>query len=204
MLSLSKFKIVIALAGGISLGVFVAWPMAVAGAQDGRRPEPAVPVPWSTLLPGGAGKDYVNALCNRCHTVGLLMIQKRSRSQWRLLLENINTARESGSELCACRGGPLSDDDIESISSYMGEAFGANNPIESLPINVNRAPLKALLLLPGMDKAAAEKLMQIRRAKMFVSKGELEKILGRERYLKMEPYFDVRESNFRLDGFLPM
>ena len=159
---LSNRKIAIGVFGLFALGVAF-----ISHAQQSGSPTSVTPVDWGVMLPPGPGKEYVRSLCNRCHTVGLLMIQKRSGAQWRLFLEEMNAARQSGSDLCACRGGPLDAVEMDIISSYMGEAFGSRNAIRELPINVNAASLQALLLLPGIGRADAEKLIKYRRNRPF-------------------------------------
>ena len=167
-------------------------------------PQAAKPTDWARLLPEGSGKDYTAALCGGCHTVGILALQKRSRPSWRDFLEGMNLARATGGEVCACIGGPIDKDEIDIISSYLSEAFGPKNPIDQLPLNMNTASLGAILRLPGLTKADAETLLNYRKRSAFKNKREIEKVLGSEKFRQIEEFNDIKDSNFRSDGFLPM
>ena len=175
------------------------------GSNDGpAAPRAAQPTDWSPLLPPGRGKEYATALCGSCHTVGILALQRRSRQGWRDQLKGMNIARETGGELCACIGGPVDEEEVEILSSYLSEAFGPKNPIEQLPLNVNNASVAALLRLPGLGPLDAQKLIEHPKRGGFKSKQEIEKVLGVEIFQKIEDFVDVKDSNFRYEGLLPM
>ena len=132
------------------------------------------------------------------------MINKRSRQGWKEQLQAMNAARETGGELCYCIGGPLNEEEIEILSSYLGEAFGPQNPINQLPLNINTAPERALLRLPGLTRADVQKLLDLRRRAPFKDTSQLEKLLGREKFHRIETFIDTKDSNFRSEGLLPM
>ena len=133
-----------------------------------------------------------------------MALQKRGRQGWKNQLEGMNIARETGGEVCACIGGPVDQEEIEIISSYLSEAFGPKNPIEQLPLNVNNAPRAALLRLPGIGQTEVQRVIEYRQRRMFQSKQDIEKLLGREKFQKIEEFVDVKDSNFRSEGLLPM
>ncbi len=164
----------------------------------------AGPTDWTPLLPPGPGKEYAVSLCNGCHTAGVLALQRRSRQGWRDALEGMNVARMTGGELCACIGGPIEKDEIDILSSYLSEAFGPKNPIDQLPLNVNTASLGAMQRLPGIEPGDARKIEEFRKRANFKTKQEIEKLLGREKFQRIEDFIDVRDSNFRTEGLLPM
>ena len=166
--------------------------------------EAVQPVDWSPLLPSGPGRDYTAALCGGCHTVGVLMINNRSRQGWKDQLQAMNAARETGGELCACIGGPLNQEEIEILSSYLGEAFGPQNPINQLPLNLNTASERALLRLPGLTRSDVQKLLDSRQRTAIKDKSQVEKLLGHEKFGRIQDFIDFKDSNFRSEGLLPM
>lgn len=160
---------------------------------------------WSRLLPDGPGREYVSARCNGCHSVSLLMLEGRTRSDWEYVMRRAKVIWDLESyEVCACLSGPLPDDEIAIISSYLGEAFGPQGSFEQLPLNVNTASERSLLRLPGLTRNEVQKLLETRRRAPFRTKRQIEKILGPAKFRAIEDFVDVHDSNLRSDGMLPM
>jgi hypothetical protein len=162
------------------------------------------PIDWTPLLPPGAGREHVTALCSHCHTPGVLVLQRRTAKMWRDFLLGMNSARATGGELCACIGGPLDETEIALLTEYLSAAFNRDNPIDQLPLNVNTASPRALARLPGLSEADIRKLVEHRARAAFVSKEEIRRVLGASTFQPIAEFIDVKDSMFRADGLLPM
>ena len=170
----------------------------------GSSPATDQPADWSALMPEGRGKEYATSLCSRCHNIGVLILQKRTRAGWRDSLLGMNSARDTGGELCACLGGPISDDEIELLSSYLSEAFGPKNPIDQLPLNVNTASRNALLRVPGLGALDVQEIIVRRKRAPLRTMHDLENLLGIDKVRQLEKFLDIKDSMFRGDGMLTM
>ncbi len=159
---------------------------------------------WTRLLPAGEGREYAAALCNSCHSVALVAVQKRTERGWRLLLVGMGTARETDGDWCLCTGGPLDDHDVDVLADYLGRAFNPQNPIDQLPLNVNTASAEALARLPGLGAPDVRKLVAARAAAPLTSRTQVRRLLGERTFRQMGDFVDVQDSLFRFENMLPM
>ena len=67
-------------------------------------------IDWNAQLPAGPGKAYVEALCSGCHSLGKILMQRRSESEWMAVV-----GKMVGNE-----GAPISEDEVARIVSYLG------------------------------------------------------------------------------------
>jgi len=119
-------KLVIASALGV-------YSLAVASltAAAGQTPAPAE-------LPPGPGRDTVLRVCGDCHGVDLIEGQRRTRGQWREVVEDM-----------VGRGANASDDETKAIIDYLATALGR--------VNVNKASesdIETVLELASTEAAA--------------------------------------------------
>lgn len=100
-------------------------------AAAGRVPAPAE-------LPPGPDRDTVVRVCGDCHGVDLIEGQRRTRGQWRELVEDM-----------VSRGANASDDDTKAVINYLATALGR--------VNVNTASesdIETVLELASTEAAA--------------------------------------------------
>ena len=71
-------------------------------------------------LPPGPGKDTLVRVCSDCHGVDLVEGQRRTRGQWKELIDDM-----------VARGANSSDEDVKAIINYLATALGR--------VNVNKA-----------------------------------------------------------------
>jgi cytochrome c5 len=64
-------------------------------------------------LPGGPGKDLVEARCTVCHDLERVASAKRQKSEWPALVANM-----------VGRGAVATPDEAQAISSYLASHFG--------------------------------------------------------------------------------
>lgn len=76
--------------------------------------------------------------------------------------------------------------------------------MNQLPLNINTASERALLRLPGLARSDVQKLLDSRRRTPFQTKMQIEKVLGREKFSRIDDFVDGKDSNFRTEGVLPM
>jgi cytochrome c5 len=76
---------------------------------------PSTPVGSATpvALPGGPGKDLVEARCTACHDLERVASAKRRKSEWPALVANM-----------VGRGAVATPDEAQAISSYLATNFG--------------------------------------------------------------------------------
>ncbi len=67
-------------------------------------------IDWNARLPAGPGKAYVEALCSGCHSLGKILMQRRSENEWMAVV-----GKMVGNE-----GAPVSEDEVAKIVSYLG------------------------------------------------------------------------------------
>jgi len=65
-------------------------------------------------LPDGPGKAVVERTCARCHSLETVTRLRRTRRQW-----------EAELDLMITRGAILSDDDFDSVATYLATHFGS-------------------------------------------------------------------------------
>jgi hypothetical protein len=205
----SRLAVRIALGVGTALLIVSMVSIVETAADSGaaaRTSEPqAVERPdWTPMLPPGPGREYVVGLCNGCHSVARLALQKKSAARWRGFLLAMNTAATTSGELCACTGGGLDDEEIEILTAYLSQAFGPSNPIDQLPLNLNTATAAAMARLPGLESRDVQKLIASRARAPFRNRREIEQLLGTGKFRRIGAFVDVKDSLFRVEAVLPM
>ncbi len=88
----------------LSLPLICAAAISVAAAQ--------APAPDLSLLPAGPGRDLVGAKCGTCHTLAIVVGQRRDRAAW-----------EQSIDQMIGRGAEISDAEYEAIAAYLGTNF---------------------------------------------------------------------------------
>ena len=69
-------------------------------------------------LPEGAGRNLVIATCTQCHSLGPIVLQRKSAVQW------TTTVRDM-----IARGAQIAPDEIELISTYLTQSFGSGSAV---------------------------------------------------------------------------
>jgi len=70
-------------------------------------------------LPNGAGKDVVLRVCTQCHDLARVKSQKRTKEEWNDTVDKM-----------AVRGARASDEEFETIVTYLTKYFGKEQPSE--------------------------------------------------------------------------
>ena len=68
-------------------------------------------------LPNGAGKDLVMNVCTVCHDVTRIANKKRTKEEWSDTVDKM-----------AARGAKASDEEFETIVTYLAKYFGKDQP----------------------------------------------------------------------------
>ena len=68
-------------------------------------------------LPNGAGKDLVMNVCTVCHEVTRITSKKKSKEEWSDTVDKM-----------AARGAKASDEEFETIVTYLAKYFGKDQP----------------------------------------------------------------------------
>src|SRR6266567_616194 len=69
-------------------------------------------------LPDGDEKAVVLGACTQCHSLGPIVLQRKSASQWGKTVSDM-----------VSRGAQLSPDEIAPISNYLARGFGPDSPL---------------------------------------------------------------------------
>ncbi len=64
-------------------------------------------------LPDGAGKDLVMNVCTQCHTLDRIAAKKATKEEWNRIVDNM-----------AMRGAKASDEEFDTIVTYLAKNFG--------------------------------------------------------------------------------
>jgi competence protein ComEA len=147
-----SFPAFIRVVGGSLPGAALLWVVAVvnqapASAQIGE-------------LPPGEGRDTVLQFCSDCHGVDNIAAQRRSRLEWRSVVEDM-----------AARGSSATAEDLDLIITYIVANFGR--------ANVNRAPAADLVEIVGLSATEASAVVEFRmRNGDYRSLDDLKKVPG--------------------------
>ena len=68
-------------------------------------------------LPDGAGKDLVMNVCTQCHDLARITSKNRTKEEWNDTVDKM-----------AARGAKASDDEFETIVTYLAKYFGKDQP----------------------------------------------------------------------------
>jgi competence protein ComEA len=93
---------------------------------------------FAAELPPGPGRDTLLRVCSDCHGVDLIEGQRRTRGQWKELVDDM-----------VARGANATDDDSKAVINYLAAALGR--------VNVNKASesdIEAVLELAATEAAA--------------------------------------------------
>jgi competence protein ComEA len=85
-------------------------------------------------------------------------------------------------------------EDIPIIVEYLSKNIGRNNPIQELPMSINRSSSKALERLPGMRIDLVQAIIEYRKnVGLFASINDLLKVKGMNaaRLTRIRPYITV-------------
>ena len=80
---------------------------------------PAASVQAQDELPAGAGKDLVMNVCTVCHDLARITSKKRTREEWNDTIDKM-----------AARGAMATDEQFETIVTYLTKYFGKDQPPE--------------------------------------------------------------------------
>lgn len=110
-------------------------------------------------LPPGKGKPIVQRMCSSCHTLNVVTAKRASKPQWAQLVDQM-----------VARGAQGSDEDIQTLVSYLSRNFGSSAPpAEPLQgsgpklINVNAATAKQLSFTFGLTPEEADAVIVFRQ-----------------------------------------
>ena len=70
-------------------------------------------------LPGGTGKDLVIRVCTVCHELTRITSKRLTKDQWNDTVDKM-----------AARGAKASDEEFETIVTYLAKYFGTDRPPE--------------------------------------------------------------------------
>jgi mono/diheme cytochrome c family protein len=70
-------------------------------------------------LPDGAGKDLVMKVCTACHELTRITSKKRTKEEWSATVDTM-----------AARGAKASDEEFDTIVTYLARYFGTDQPPE--------------------------------------------------------------------------
>jgi len=70
-------------------------------------------------LPDGAGKDLVVKVCTVCHDAVRIVSKKWTKAEWNDTVDKM-----------AARGAMASDEEFETIVTYLAKNFGADQPAD--------------------------------------------------------------------------
>ena len=70
-------------------------------------------------LPAGVGRDLVMTVCTQCHELTRITSKRRSKEEWNDTVDKMAT-----------RGAKASDEEFETIVTYLAKYFGKDQPPE--------------------------------------------------------------------------
>jgi competence protein ComEA len=94
-------------------------------------------------LPKGPGKDAVETICGTCHEVGTAIGTRRTRSEWRQVIDAMIN-----------RGALGSDEDFKAVLDYLSKYFGL--------VRINKATAKELEEVLEISSSDAETIVRYR------------------------------------------
>ena len=146
--------------------------MASTAANDGQHGKKNVAedeVDWSVFLPEGEGRTEVVLSCTGCHDLRQVIVQKKSKVAWRTSIQKMVSEYKA----------PVDKADFQVLIDYLSANFGSANPIEQLPMNINKSTAESLARLPGVSADAVGAIVESRnRAGAFASVEDLLRVKG--------------------------
>ena len=126
-------------------------------------------VDWSVFLPPGQGRVEVITACSGCHGLTQVITQNKSKSAWNTSVHNMITLNQA----------PVASEDIPVIVEYLAKNIGHNNPIQQLPMSINKSSSTALGRLPGISADLVQAIIEYRKNDgSFSSVNDLLKVKG--------------------------
>ena len=136
----------------------------------------------SLLLPEEEGKILVAAYCSMCHSLKNTLVGARSQQQW------ANTIDKMVFEYNA----PISEEEAESISSYLEKHAGLENPLKDIPMDLNSVSRRALARLPFLSAQDQQNILELRESKgPLTDMKQLAEVLDSETLEKLRPYLKI-------------
>jgi len=137
-------------------------------------------VDLSLFFPEGAARPYVLGYCVSCHDLSRIIVQHKDMAGWE------NSIR-------AMIGNMASDEQLESITLYLTEHFGTDNPITAFPVNINSASVQELARLPYLDTSDAQAIVYSRsKTNGFNTPQDLVTVIGSEKLANVYHYLTTR------------
>lgn len=150
------------------------------GKPDSAAKEPSASE-WELLLPDSDGKSYVTGLCETCHSVKIIVLQRLDEPAWRGVLGRMNAS-----------GANLEEDDIAVLAKYLAENCGLQQPALEIPMDLNKASAEQIARLPQITKDEATKIVSARAKEPFKHASDLKNILASEKIEKILPFISLR------------
>jgi hypothetical protein len=148
--------------------------------QDSSKgPEPTT-AQWELFFPDGDGKSYVTALCQTCHSLKNVVLQRQDASGWRGILSQMNS-----------NGASLEQEDIDIMVPYLAKNFGPDQASIDIPMDLNTAKPEQIARLPLITAADAGKIVSAREKSPLKSVADLKKILPEEKIEKIRPFISL-------------
>ena len=98
---------------------------------------------FAAELPPGLGRDTLVRVCSDCHGVDLIEGQRRTRGQWKELVDDM-----------VARGANATDDDTKAVINYLATAMGR--------VNVNKASASDIETVLELTPAEATAIVSYR------------------------------------------
>ena len=147
-------------------------------AQEGE-----VQADLSLLLPDEKGKILVASYCSMCHSLKNVLVGIRNQEQW------ANTIDKMVFEYNA----PISDEEAELMSAYLGKYAGLDNPLKDIPMDLNSVSGKSLARLPFLSTEEQKSILEFRTAKEpLINIEQLTEVLDRKTVDALRPYLKIQ------------
>ena len=150
------------------------------GKQESGAKEPSAS-DWEMLLPDSEGKAYVTGLCETCHSVKNIVLQRLDEAAWRGVLGRMNAS-----------GANLEEEDVAVLAKYLAENFGLQQAALEIPMDLNKASAEQIARLPQITKDEAAKIVSARAKEPFQQASDLKKIIKNEKVEKILPFISLR------------
>jgi competence protein ComEA len=100
-------------------------------------------------FPDAPAKEFVNKICLQCHEPAQLLNQKRTESDWRIIVARMSQ-----------KGIPGSAEQYDAITAYMAKNFGKQE--DTTKINMNKAKPEEIVAAIGLTPEEAQALVTYR------------------------------------------
>jgi hypothetical protein len=132
-------------------------------------------IDWSLFLPAGDGQFQTAAYCSSCHTLQLVLTERRADEPgW---TDTVQT-------MVFTHGAVIQDDDMAAIAKYLARFYGPSTPPLTLPIHINTAPKALLMLLASLNSDDVQKILDARMKEKLRDLAALEAVVGNQKATK--------------------